>query len=135
MVKAGIYQPLKIEKRLMNVMEASIGTLADVISGKSGLSNAVNYAEKTLVEYMKQDRFLPADVLGSKTSTLPEQVVNYSNTRLGQWSKMEDAKIAKTRKQLQAALSGTPVLNAASTAATRVGGPVLPSSTRSAVST
>jgi len=124
LTKAGLFQPLKPHQRLSNMMDGGVGVVGDLFAGRSGSGGAVTYAEKTLADYMKKDRFLP-DVLGAKATTLPEKIPHYSGTRLGQWSKMEDAKMAKTGKQLQAALAGRPVLNAASTAATRVGGPVL----------
>ena len=124
LTKAGLFQPLKPHQRLSNMMDGGVGVVGDLFAGRSGSGGAVTYAEKTLADYMKKDRFLP-DVLGAKATTLPEKIPHYSGTRLGQWSKMEDAKMAKTGKQLQAALAGRPVLNAASTATTRVSGPVL----------
>jgi hypothetical protein len=123
LVRAGLFRPLQPHQRLSNVMDAGVGLMDDLFAGRSGAGTALTFAEKTLVDYMKKDGFMP-NVLGSP-STLPKVVPQYSNTRLGQWSKMEDAKMAKTGKELQAALAGRPVLNAAASAATRVGGPVL----------
>lgn len=123
--KAGLFQPLKAHQRLSNLIDSSVAVGGDLFAGKSGFSGITTLAEKTLVGYMKKDGFIPPDVLGSKATTLPKTVPQYSNTRLGQWSKMQDAQIAKLSKETQRALAGKPVLAAGATAATRVGGPVL----------
>ena len=125
LLKAGLFQPLKAHQRLSNLMDAGVMTVGDLFAGRSGYAGAVTLAEKTLVDYMKKDGFSPPDVLGSKASTLPRTVPQYSTTRLGQWSKMQDVRAAKAAKQAQAALAGRPVLAAGAKAATRVGGPVI----------
>ncbi len=124
LMRAGLFQPLKPYQRLSNMFDASVGAMGELFAGRSGAGAAASYAEKTLVDYMKKDRFMP-DVLGAKASTLPKEVAHYSNTRLGQWSKMEDVKVANASKLLQTTLTSRPVLNAAATAATKVSGPVL----------
>ena len=123
--KAGLFQPLKAHQRLSNLIDAGVAVGGDLFAGKSGFSGVTTLAEKTLVDYMKKDGFIPPDVLGSKASTLPKTVPQYRSTRLGQWSQMQDAQIAKASKEAQKALAGRPVLAAGAKAATRIGGPVL----------
>lgn len=125
LTQARVFQPLQPHQRLSNLMDASVAAMGDLFTGRSGFNTATTYAEKTLVEYMKKDGFTPGNVLGSKATTLPKQVPAYSNTRLGQWSKNESERLAKISKEALATTSGRPVLKAASTTATRVGGPIL----------
>jgi len=119
---AGLFQPLKPHQRLSNLMDAGVVMVGDLFAGRSGYAGAVTLAEKTLVDYMKKDGALPPDVLGSKASTLPRTVPNYSSSKLGQWSRQQDAQMAQAAK---ATLGGKPLLNAGARAATRVTGPVL----------
>lgn len=125
LTQAGIFQPLQPHQRLSNLMDTSVYAMGDLFAGRSGSRTATTYAEKTLTDYMKKDGFTPGNVLGSKATTLPQQVPTYSNTRLGQWSKKESERLAKISKEAKAVTSGRPLLKAASTTATRVGGPVL----------
>jgi hypothetical protein len=123
--QAGLFQPLKAHQRLSNLMDSGVVMVGDLFAGRSGYAGAVTLAESSLVDYMKKDGALPPSVLGSQASTLPRNVPNYSNTRLGQWSRQQDAQIAQASKAAQATLGGKPLLNAGAKAAGRVGGPVV----------
>jgi hypothetical protein len=73
--------------------------------------SAERWMESTLKDLMKRDRFGPyADVLGTKGSTLPSKVPNYSNSYLGQHLKVEDARQAvalrESAKELEGARAG-----------------------------
>ncbi|CAN7328836.1 hypothetical protein [Acidovorax sp. LjRoot117] len=125
LTQARIFQPLQPHQRLSNMLDAGTSVLGDLFAGRSSTGTAATYAEKTLTDYMKKDGFIPGSVLGNKATTLPEKIPTYSNTRLGQWSQKESERLAKASKAAQTAVSGRPVLTAAGTAATRVGGPVL----------
>ncbi len=71
-----------------------LGAASGLASGK--LTGSVEkWMEGTLKDLMKRDRFGPyADVLGSKATTLPTRVPSYSNSRLGQYLKTEEASAA-----------------------------------------
>ncbi|MDZ4304012.1 MAG: hypothetical protein U1C13_20510 [Pseudomonas sp.] len=125
LTQARVFQPLQPHQRLSNLMDTGVSAMGDLFAGRSGSNTATTYAEKTLTEYMKKDGFTPGNVLGNKATTLPQQVPTYSNSRLGQWSKKESERLAKLSKEATATTSGRPLLKAASTTATRVGGPVL----------
>ncbi len=88
-MKAGLLRSLKQHQRLSNLLDASVAVGGDLFTGQSGFSGDTTYAEKTLVEYMKRDGFLPGDVLGAKTSTLPRSVPKSSMPRLAQWSQQQ----------------------------------------------
>lgn len=123
--KAGLFGALNTGQRLSNALDLTVGVFDEVfLTGKPGTA-AVKWSEKTLTDYMKKDGFLPRDVLGSKATTLPQHVPHYSSSRLGQWSQAEDVKAVAAAKATQKALGGRPVLTAAGTAASRVGGAVL----------
>lgn len=109
---AGLFQPIKAHQRLSNLMDAGVVMVGDLFAGRSGYAGAVTLAESTLVDYMKKDGALPPSVLGTQASTLPRNVPNYSNTRLGQWSRQQDAQVAQASKAAQATLGGKALLNA-----------------------
>ncbi len=106
-----------------NLMGAGVGLANGNITGSTE-----KWMESTLKDLMKRDRFGPyADVLGSKATTLPIKTPTYSNSRLGQYLKTEDAaaakaaaKTAKDVKNAEAALRA-----AKGTAITRVFGPIV----------
>lgn len=125
LTKAGLFRPLKAHQRLANVMDGGVMVAGDLFAGRSGFDGAASYAEKTLVDYMKKDKFIPPDVLGSKGTTLPKQVPQFSNTRLGQWSKAEDVRSTAAAAKAGASLSNRTLIDAGAKAATRVAGPVL----------
>jgi hypothetical protein len=106
-----------------NLLEAGVGLASGKFTG-----SAQKWMETTLKELMKRDRFGPyADVLGSKASTLPSTAPTYSNSRLGQYLKAEDARAAaaakSAAKELEAAQAG--VRAAKGAAVVRVFGPIV----------
>ena len=89
-----------------NMLGAGVGLVNGNVTG-----SAERWMESTLKDMMKRDRFGPyADVLGSKASTLPTKTPTYSNSRLGQYLKAEDARQAaalrESAKDLEGARSG-----------------------------
>jgi hypothetical protein len=102
---------------------AGIGLATGNLTG-----SAERWMESTLKDLMKRDRFGPyADVLGAKATTLPTKNPTYSNSRLGQYLKVEDARAAgaakAAAKDLEASRSA--LRAAKGTAVVRVGGTVL----------
>ena len=121
------FRPLKETvvglKAGQTMMGAGIAAIKGDITG-----GAEKVFESTLKDLMKRDRFGPyADVLGSKASTLPSKEVTYSNSRLGQYLKAEDAAAAKAAA---ASAKGMATADAAlraakATAVTRAMGPLV----------
>jgi hypothetical protein len=70
---------------------------ADFLMRGNITSGTAKFLETSLNEMMKKDRFGPyLDVLGSKASTLPRpKPTVYSNSKLGQYLKVEDARQAQ----------------------------------------
>jgi hypothetical protein len=106
-----------------NLLGAGVGLATGKFTG-----SVERWMESTLKDLMKRDRFGPyADVLGSKASTLPGKATSYSNSRLGQYLKMEDPKAAvaakAAAKELEMANSGSRA--AAGGAVVRVMGPLV----------
>jgi hypothetical protein len=111
-----------------NVMAAGIGLATGKFTG-----SVEKWMESTLQNLMRRDRWGPyADVLGSKASTLPSTAATHSNSRLGQYLKVEDARLATAA---QAAAKEAELAKAGMRAArggtwgTRVGGTALDFST------
>lgn len=78
-----------------NLMGAGMGIATGNITGSTE-----KWMESTLKDLMKRDRFGPyADVLGSKATTLPTKTPTYSNSRLGQYLKAEDARLSQASKE------------------------------------
>jgi hypothetical protein len=89
-----------------NLLGAGIGVSTGNFTG-----SAEKWMESTLKDLMKRDRFGPyADVLGDKASTLPSKAASYSSSRLGQYLKVEDARLAAASraaaKELEASKAG-----------------------------
>ena len=104
-------------------MAAGLGLATGNVTG-----SAERWMESTLKDLMKRDRFGPyADVLGAKATTLPSRTPTYSNSRLGQYLKVEDARAAgaakAAAKDLEASRSA--LRAAKGTAVVRVGGPLV----------
>ncbi len=105
-------------------IEAGIGLATGKWNG-----SVEKWLETTVKDMMKRDRFGPyAPVLGSKASTLPTPPApSYSNSRLGQRLKIDDAAAARNAsaaaKELEA--SRAAVRASRATAITRAGGPLL----------
>ncbi len=76
-------------------LAAGIGLATGSLTG-----SAEKWLETTVKDMMKRDRFGPyAEVLGAKASTLPAaKPPYYSNSRLGQYLKQEDARQAAAAK-------------------------------------
>jgi hypothetical protein len=86
------------------------------------------WMESTLQNLMRRDRWGPyADVLGSKASTLPGNTATYSNSRLGQYLKVEDARLAAAAKAAakEAELAQAGMRAARGAAITRPMGPLV----------
>ncbi len=103
-----------------NIMEASVNLVAGKITGSTE-----KWLESTLQSMMKRDRWGPyAEVLGAKATTLPTPTPAYSNSRLGQYLQVEDARLAAASraaaKEVELAQAGARAARGASI--TRPGG-------------
>jgi hypothetical protein len=97
-------------------------------SGARFTGSIDKWFEVTVTDLMKRDRWGPyADVLGTKATTLPTAAPTYSNSRLGQYMEVEDARAAKAAKDSAKGLESAraAVRGAASTAVTRMGNPLI----------
>jgi hypothetical protein len=87
------------------------------------------WLETTVKDMMKRDRYGPyAPVLGTKASTLPAlKAPTYSNSRLGQFQKVDDVQAAKAAKLAEKALeeSRGAVRGGLASAISRPGGTLL----------
>lgn len=104
-------------------LAAGLGLATGNVTG-----SAERWMESTLKDLMKRDRFGPyADVLGAKATTLPTTTPTYSNSRLGQYLKVDDARAAAAAKAAAKDLeaSRSALRAARSTSAVRVGGPLV----------
>ena len=106
-----------------NLLGAGVGLASGKFTG-----SVEKWMESTLKDLMKRDRFGPyADVLGTKASTLPAKSATYSNSRLGQYLKIEDARAAAAAKaaakELESANAG--LRSAAGGSVVRVVGPLV----------
>ncbi len=121
------FRPLKESLIGYKAGEKMIGAGIGMATG-SYSGTVEKWMESTLKDLMKRDRFGPyAPVLGSKASTLPTKTPTYSNSRLGQYLKAEDARLASAAKsaasEMESARAG---LHAArGTVVTRALGPIL----------
>jgi len=123
---------LSFEKNSARHLEAvAEGVKTAVTKGIQDVPVAVasKVGEGTVKDLMKRDRHpSTVDVLGSKASTLPEPPKpTYSNTKLGEWRKAEDGKLAKAGKDAAKDLAGAEQATRAASAAalSRVLGPIL----------
>lgn len=89
------FRPLRQTTLGLKAGEKHLTAAAGMATGKLGGSLEA-WFETTVKDMMKRDRWGPyADVLGSKASTLPQKAPAYSNSRLGQYLKVEDARAAR----------------------------------------
>ncbi len=104
-----------------NLMGAAVG-----LAGGNFTGSVEKWTQTVLKDLMKRDRYGPyADVLGSKASTLPEpKAPIYSNSRLGQYNKVEDTRLAQQAKsaEKEVAAGRAAVRGSISTSIGRVGG-------------
>jgi hypothetical protein len=106
-----------------NLMEASVQLAAGKFTG-----SAEKWMESTVKSMMQRDRWGPfADVLGSKATTLPSKTTSFSNSRFGQYMKIDSANLQAAgkaaAKELELEKAGMRAARGASV--TRVGGPIL----------
>lgn len=107
--------------------ERNVTAAAGLVTGKF-TGSVEKWLETTVQEMMKQQRWGGyADVLGSKATTLPTKTVEYSNSRLGQWSKTEDARLVRAARDSakQAEFARSSLRAARGAAVTRVFGPMV----------
>jgi hypothetical protein len=121
------FRPLKESVVGLKAGSNILGAAAWLANGKF-VGSTEKWMGSTLKDLMKRDRFGPyADVLGSKATTLPTTTPTYSNSRLGQYLKVEEAKAAtaasNSAKDLASAEAG--LRAAKGTAITRMFGPLL----------
>jgi hypothetical protein len=107
-----------------NLMGAAMGLASGNFTG-----SVEKWMETVLKDLMKRDRYGPyADVLGSKATTLPApKPPTYSNSRLGQYMKTEDARLAEQAKiaEKELAASRGAFRGSVSTTVGRLAGPLL----------
>lgn len=122
------FRPLRDTLVGVKAGERSLTAGLGLATGSFG-GSAEKWLESSVKDLMKRDRWGPyADVLGAKASALPApKAPTYSNSRLGQYLKVEDARQAAAAKQsakeLESARAG--VRTARATAATRALNPLL----------
>ncbi|CUI04622.1 hypothetical protein [Massilia antarctica] len=129
---------MKLQKyaQFRPLRETSIGLKAgtNIMGASAGLANGKfggsmeKWMESTLKDAMKRDRYGPyAEVLGEKASTLPTKTATYSNSRLGQYMKIEvaEAEVASAKAAKELAGSKAALRAAKGTAVVRAAGPVL----------
>lgn len=122
------FRPLRETALGLKAAEKNIGAGIGLATGR--LTGSVEkWLETTVKDMMKRDRYGPyADVLGSKASTLPApKSPTYSNSRLGQHLKAEDARSIEAAKQSTKAgdAARAAVRSAKATAVTRTLNPLL----------
>jgi hypothetical protein len=79
----------------MRAGEVHMGLVAEAATG----GTAERWMESTLKGMMKRDRWPGyVDVLGDKATTLPEEKPTYSQSRLGQYLKEHDPRVARAAK-------------------------------------
>lgn len=122
------FRPLHQTALGLKAAEKHIGAGIGLSTG-SMTGSVEKWLETTVKDMMKRDRWGPyADVLGPKTSTLPPpKAPTYSNSRLGQHLKAEDARAAQAAKEAAKELDVSRAALRASKAAavTRVLSPIL----------
>lgn len=111
-------------KAVSKNLAAGIGLITGKYTG-----SVEKWLETTVQDMMKQQRYgAYADVLGAKASTSPPPPAPaYSNSRLGQYLKQEDARLAKAGKDAAKAVeqSRAALRTGLASAISRVGGPLV----------
>lgn len=115
--KLGVFRPLPAAKGLEISMEAAVKLI-----GGGAQSATVSAGERLLTEYMKKDGFIKEGVLKAGSSTLPQKVPYYSNTKLGEWRKAENAAAFEAAKSAPGLLSKLPWIKAIAKTISRLGG-------------
>jgi hypothetical protein len=123
------FRPLRDTAVGLRAAERHMGTLTYTARGSFG-GGLEHWLENSVKDMMKRDRWGPyaADVLGPKATTLPAPTPPaYSASRLGQYLKAEDGRLAKAAKDAAKDLevSRAAVRTAKAAAATRVLNPLL----------
>jgi len=122
------FRPLRETALGIKAAEKNIGAGIGLATG-SITGSAEKWLETSVKDMMKRDRFGPyAPVLGSKASTLPApNPPTYSNSRLGQYLKVEDARSIEAAKETAKAgeASRAALRTAKATAVTRALNPLL----------
>lgn len=122
------FRPLRDTAIGLKAAEKSITAGIGLLTGKA-TGSIEKWLETTVKDMMKRDRWGPyADVLGAKSSTLLEPVpTTYSNSRWGQYAKIEDPKALQAAKDAAKAMETSRAAVRASRAAavTRTLSPLL----------
>jgi len=122
------FRPLRDTQLGLKAGEKNLTAAVGLASG-SVTGSMEKWFENSVKAMMKRDRWGPySDALGAAASTLPApKQPTYSNSRLGQYLKVEDARLATASKQAAKGLeaSRTAMRAAKATAVTRAFGPVL----------
>jgi Domain of unknown function (DUF4124) len=121
------FRPLRETALGWRAAERNVTAAVNVATGKF-TGSLEKWLEGTVQDMMKQARWGGyADVLGSKTTTLPTKPVEYPTSRLGQYSKAEDARLAMAAKDSakQVELAKSSLRSAKGAAVTRVFGPIV----------
>lgn len=122
------FRPLRNTALGLKAADKHLAAGIGVMTGKY-TGSVEKWLETTVKDMMKRDRWGPyADVLGAKASTLPATPVpTYSNSRLGQYLKVEDVRAAQAAKDAAKELetSRAAVRLSKATASTRVLSPIL----------
>ena len=122
------FRPLRDTAIGLKAAEKSITAGIGLLTGKA-TGSIEKWLETTVKDMMKRDRWGPyADVLGAKSSTLLEPVpTTYSNSRWGQYAKVEDPKALQAAKDAAKAMETSRAAVRASRAAavTRTLSPLL----------
>jgi hypothetical protein len=122
------FQPYKLTATGRSAAPIAYNNLHSGASAFKFTGSIDKWFETTVTDLMKRDRWGPyADVLGTKATTLPTVPPTYSNSRLGQYLEVEDARAAKAAKDSAKGLESAraAVRGAASTAVTRMGNPLI----------
>ena len=121
------FRPLRQTTLGLKAAEKHATAVIGMAGGKVG-GSLEGWLETTVKDMMKRDRWGPyADVLGSKGSTLATRTPTYSNSRLGQYLKVEDARAAQQSAQVAKDAEGAraALRTARATAVTRALNPLL----------
>ena len=127
--KYPLFRPLRDTQLGLKAGEKNLTAAVGLASGNF-MGSAEKWFEGSVNAMMKRDRWGPyADVsLGARASTLPPpKSPTYSNSRLGQYLKVEDARLATATKEVAKELeaSRSALRAAKATAFTRVAGPLV----------
>lgn len=102
------FRPLRDTAIGLNAAEKNLTAGIGLLTGKV-TGSVEKWLETTVKDMMKRERWGPyADVLGAKASTLLEPLpTTYSNSRWGQFAKVEDPKAIQAAKAATKAVEGS----------------------------